>query len=86
MMHPDAIEEMDYAANARADYMWEAYGAEEARYAKAEEAEFFWDSERECDVRDIPTVREARYNDFVVRCVENFLCAFSAFNDDYCPF
>ena len=86
-MHPDEIEEMDYAANAHHDYMWEAYGAEAAREARIEYEMSFWDSERECDVRDIPTVCEARHDPHVVRCVSQLLFVLSSFLDpDNIPF
>lgn len=86
MMHPDEIEEMDYAANARYDYYWEAYGAEAHREAQIESEMSYWDDERECDVRDIPTVREARHDDYVERCVFGLLSFFSSFDPNDIPF
>lgn len=85
-MHPDEIEEMDYQANAYNDYMWEAYGAEAAREAKGNEDEEFWDYERECDVRNIPTVREARFDDTVKLAVQRFLDVVCLHAEDNIPF
>lgn len=73
MMHPDEIEEMDYACNAHYDYMSEAYGPTARDAARMCEEDYYWDSERECDIRDIPTVCEARYDSHAKYCVEQFL-------------
>lgn len=86
MMHPDEIEEMDYACNARSDYMWEAYGAESYRELQMEIEASFWDYERECDIRDIPTVLEARHERHVVCCMSHFFWVVSSLSPDYCPF
>lgn len=73
MMHPDEIEEMDYQANAHYDYMREAFGAEARLLAKMAEEDFYWDSERGCDVRDIPTVREQWADDYVQKAMAAFI-------------
>lgn len=88
MMHPDEIEEMDYAANAHNDYMWEAYGAEAHQAAKIEAEMSYWNSEKECDERDIPTVIEARYCSHVQDCVRHFLLAWydAMQGKDFLPF
>lgn len=84
-MHPDDIEEMNYQANAYSDYMWEAYGAEAHREAEQEYQASFWDSELECDIRDIPWVYEARHDGYAICCVETLVFAFCNVVDD-CPF
>jgi len=74
MLHPDLIEEMDYAANAHYDYIREAYG-DLGDSPEQCEAEFYWDYEADCDVRDIPTVRELRYETHAQDCVRSFIFA-----------
>lgn len=72
MMHPDEIEELDYATNAHYDYLREAYG-DLGDSDEQCEAEYYWDSESGCDIRDIPTVCEPRFDPHVQECVKAFL-------------
>lgn len=75
-MHPDLIEEMEYACFARSDYLREAFGPTAEDACRFSEEEAYWDHERECDVRDIPTVVESRFDPHVVLCVSYLLGAF----------
>lgn len=67
-MHPDYLEEMDYQANARYDYISEAYGP------TARDAEDGYEEERS------PWVSEARYDSHVESCVLA-LCVFFSWAD-----
>jgi len=69
------------------DYNQEAFGS------SALDLEFeahcdHWDDERECDIRDIPTVCEARYDYHVKHCMEILFWAIwtAQQGSDYIPF
>jgi len=83
MMHPDEIEEMDYQANAHYDYLRETFGPTADDAARMCEEDAHWDYERDCDVRTIPTVCEARHDSHCRSCVSAF-CSF--FDIDNIPF
>jgi hypothetical protein len=73
MMHPDEIEEMDYACNAHYDYLREAYGPTAQDADSFCEDEYDWNSERGCYNSDIPWVNEGREDSHVHECVKSFL-------------
>jgi hypothetical protein len=74
-MHPDLIEEMEYQANARYDYLNEAYGETARDAARMLEQDYAAEME---EARNTPWVREARFDDHAVECVGAFLGAVTA--------
>jgi hypothetical protein len=71
-MHPDEIEEMEYAAFAHSDYLREAYGP------TARDADRFYDWG---DVEPFVGPRSARYCSHTIACVTALLVCFGYFDE-----